>query len=103
MAIDAIAHGRAAALAIDQYMRTRRKAAWQENVFISRKDAFGEIPESEFLQVPRIERSTWPSSAWRNGSKSQVEVEVGFTEGQAAQRDGPLPGVRLRFRISTAN
>ena len=81
VAIDAIAHGRAAALAMDQYMRTGKTSspAWD---FLSSKEAFGEIPESEFLDVPRIEKEKMSELPVNERMRSQAEVEVGFTESQ---------------------
>jgi formate dehydrogenase major subunit len=88
VAIDAIAHGRAAALAMDQYMRTSKADGRQANVFISRKEAFGEIPESEFLHVPRIAKEKMAELPVEERIRSQVEVEVGFTESQALNETG---------------
>ena len=88
VAIDAIAHGRAAALAMDQYMRTGKADGRQANVFISRKEAFGEIPESEFLHVPRVAKEKMAELPVEERIKSQVEVEVGFTESQALNETG---------------
>ncbi|MGD0229756.1 MAG: molybdopterin-dependent oxidoreductase [Syntrophorhabdales bacterium] len=87
VAIDAIAHGRAAALAIDEYIREGRTAA-DVKEFLSRKDAFGEIPESEFADVARIEKEKMAELPPKERIKSQVEVEVGFTEAQVACETG---------------
>jgi formate dehydrogenase major subunit len=90
VAIDAIAAARAAAFAIDQYLQVgkqvgdaRFEAAAAE--FISRKEAFGRIPESEFLQVARIEKEKMAELPPAERIKSQVEVEVGFTADQVAR------------------
>jgi len=87
VAIDAIAHGRAAALAIDQYIRTGKTASPAKG-FVSRKDAFGEIPESEFLQVRRSEKEKMGELPVKERTGSQVEVEVGFTESQVINETG---------------
>jgi len=88
VAIDAIAHGRAAALAIDQYIRRDQADGGQAKAFISRKESFGEIPESEFLHVPRIAKEKMVELPVGERIKSQVEVEVGFTENQALNETG---------------
>ncbi len=87
VAIDAIAHGRAAALAMDQYMRAGRTSspAWD---FLSSKEAFGEIQESEFLDVPRIEKEKMSELPVNERMRSQAEIEVGFTESQAINETG---------------
>ncbi len=87
VAIDAIAHGRAAAFAIDEYIRTGKTASASKG-FVSRKDAFGEIPESEFLQVLRVEKERMGELPVKERTGSQVEVEVGFTESQVINETG---------------
>ena len=87
VAIDAIAHGRQAASAIDEYVRTGRTTS-PEREFISRKEAFGEIPESAFLEVPRIEKERMVELPAAQRIKGQAEVEVGFTEGQVVNETG---------------
>ena len=87
VAIDAIAHGRAAALAMDRYM-TGQTGIGITQPFISRKEAFGEIPESEFLHVPRIEKERMAEAPVEERIKSQAEVEKGFTESQMFRETG---------------
>ncbi len=87
VAIDAIAHGRAAALAIDEYIRTGRTTPAAKS-FTSRKEAFGEIPESEFLHVRHIEKERMNELPVKERTGSQVEVEVGFTESQVIKEAG---------------
>ncbi len=83
VAIDAIAHGRAAALAIDRYIQTG-KAGNGARPFVSRKDAFGEIPQSEFAQMKRIDKERMAEMAVGERVKGQAEVELGFTDAQVA-------------------
>ena len=59
VAIDAIAHGKIAANAIDHFVRSG-KAAGKEKEFISRKEAFGEIPDSDFADFARIRKEKMP-------------------------------------------
>ncbi len=87
VAIDAIAHGRAAASAIDEYIRTGKTSSAAKG-FVSRKEAFGEIPESDFLHVQRIEKERMNELPVKERTGSQVEVEVGFTESQVINEAG---------------
>jgi formate dehydrogenase major subunit len=87
VAIEAIAHGRQAASAIDRFVQTG-EAGCVEREFISRKEAFGEIPESAFLQVPRVEKEKMAELPAAERIKGQAEVEVGFTEGQVKNETG---------------
>jgi formate dehydrogenase major subunit len=57
--IDAIAHGRSAAEAIDGFLRTG-EVRKPEPEFKSRRDFFGEIPEWVFENVERNKRSVMP-------------------------------------------
>ncbi len=82
VAIDAIAHGHAAALAMDQYMRTGKTSEAVKG-FISRKEAFGDVPQSEFADLPHIAKERMHELPVKERIKSQVEVEIGFSEGQA--------------------
>jgi formate dehydrogenase major subunit len=82
VAIDAIAHGKDAAEAIDQFIRTGEiKLASRE--FLSKKDSFGEIAESEFVQFKILEKEKMPELHAEERIKSMAEVELGFTEEQA--------------------
>ncbi|OPY64623.1 MAG: putative formate dehydrogenase [Syntrophorhabdaceae bacterium PtaU1.Bin034] len=87
VAIDAIAHGRHAADAIDEYI-CKGKTTVEPRRFLSRKDAFGPIPESEFLQVTRIEKETMAELPVAARIKGQAEVETGFSKEQAFNESG---------------
>jgi len=87
VAVDAIAHGRAAALAIHRYLQTG-SAYYGAKPFLSRKEAFGEMAQSEFLQVKRVERELMAELPVEERIKSQAEVELGFTEAQVANETG---------------
>ncbi len=82
VAIDAIAHGKIAANAIDHFVRSG-KAAGKEKEFISRKEAFGEIPDSDFADFARIEKEKMPELPAASRAKSFEEVELGFSPEQA--------------------
>ncbi|MCX5812267.1 MAG: molybdopterin-dependent oxidoreductase [Proteobacteria bacterium] len=81
VAIDAIAHGRMAAESIDDFLRTGKMEPRQKE-FLSKKDSFGEIAESEFLPMAKIEKERMPELPVRERIQSLVEVETGFTEEQ---------------------
>jgi formate dehydrogenase major subunit len=82
VAIDAIAHGRMAANTIDQYMREgKAKTAGME--FVSRKESFGKLVESDFAQYPKAAREKMPELPVAERIKTLAEVEMGFTEMQA--------------------
>ena len=87
VAIDAIAHGRQAAFAIDEYVR-KGSTTSADKEFISRKEAFGEIPESAFAEVRRIEKERMAELPAAERIKGQAEVEVGFSEGQVMNETG---------------
>ncbi len=82
VAIDAIAHGKIAANAIDHYVRSGR-AEGQAKEFISRKEAFGEIPESDFAAFPEIKKEKMPELPAAERAKTFEEVELGFSPKQA--------------------
>jgi formate dehydrogenase major subunit len=82
VAIDAIAHGKIAANAIDHYIRSG-KAAGKEKEFISRKEAFGELPDSDFADFARIKKEKMPELPAASRAKSFEEVELGFSPEQA--------------------
>ncbi len=83
VAIDAIAHGKIAANAIDLYIRTG-KAAGKAREFISRKEAFGDIPDSDFADLTKIGKEKMPELPADERAKTFDEVELGFSGGQAA-------------------
>jgi len=82
VAIDAIAHGKKAAESIDEYLKTG-KVTSKNNEFISKKERFGELPESEFEDYPKIEKNKMPELDPKERIKSLDEVELGFTDEQA--------------------
>jgi formate dehydrogenase major subunit len=88
VAIDAIAHGRRAALAIDHYVTTGAAARSEVLGFLSRKETFGPIAESEFRDVLRVEKERMGELIPAQRISSLVEVETGFTEAQALSEAG---------------
>jgi len=82
VAIDAIAHGKIAANAIDHYIRSG-KAAGKEKEFISRKEVFGDIPDSDFSDFAAIAKEKMPELPAASRAKTFEEVELGFTPEQA--------------------
>ncbi|OPY76952.1 MAG: Formate dehydrogenase H [Syntrophorhabdus sp. PtaU1.Bin153] len=87
VAIDAIAHGRIAALMIDQYIQTGKPEP-HGKAFVSRKEVFGEIPESEFAHLKKIERERMPELPVAERIKNLDEVEVGFSVEQVRNETG---------------
>jgi len=87
VAIDAIAHGKIAANAIDHYVRTG-KAAGKAEEFISRKEAFGDIPDSDFADFPKITKEKMPELPAAERARTFDEVELGFSGDQAHQESG---------------
>ncbi|MCX5806637.1 MAG: NAD(P)-binding protein [Proteobacteria bacterium] len=81
VAIDAIAHGRMAAESIDDFLQTGKTKPRQKE-FLSKKDSFGEIAESEFLPMAKIEKEKMPELPVMERIQSLAEVETGFTEEQ---------------------
>jgi formate dehydrogenase major subunit len=82
VAIDAIAHGKIAANAIDNYIRSG-KAAGKKKEFISRKEAFGDIPDSDFSDFATIDKEKMPELPAASRAKTFDEVELGFRPEQA--------------------
>jgi len=82
VAIDAIAHGKIAANAIDHYVRSGQ-AAGKEKEFISRKEIFGDIPDSDFAHFSKIEKEKMPELPAAGRAKTFAEVELGFGDDQA--------------------
>jgi formate dehydrogenase major subunit len=82
VAIDAIAHGKMAANAIDRYVLSG-KAAGKAKEFISRKEAFGEIPESDFAALAKIAKEKMPELPAASRAATFDEVELGFRREQA--------------------
>ncbi|MBN2338007.1 MAG: molybdopterin-dependent oxidoreductase [Acidobacteria bacterium] len=77
--IDAIAHGRRAALAIDQYL-TCGEAVGPEPDFKSRRDFFGEIPGETFDNVEHEPRCRMPEREAAERVRDFREVETGLDE-----------------------
>ncbi|MCU0235477.1 MAG: NAD(P)-binding protein [Acidobacteria bacterium] len=82
VAIDAIAHGKIAANAIDHFVRTG-KAQGKPEEFISRKEAFGDIPDSDFSDFARLQKEKMPELPAAERAKTFDEVELGFSGEQA--------------------
>jgi formate dehydrogenase major subunit len=82
VAIDAIAHGKIAANSIDHYVRTA-KATGRKKEFISRKEEFGDIPDSDFSNFPKIQKEKMPELPAQKRAKTFDEVELGFSPEQA--------------------
>jgi formate dehydrogenase major subunit len=83
VAIDAISHGRIAAEAIHQYITTEEIRETPRG-FLSRKEDYGEIPESEFSSMKKIAKELMPELPVAERIKTFEEVETGFTGEQAA-------------------
>jgi formate dehydrogenase major subunit len=77
--IDAIAHGRTAALAIDQYL-TCGAAKGPEPDFQSRRDFFGTLPQWTFETVDRAKRSVMPEREACERVQDFYQVETGLDE-----------------------
>jgi formate dehydrogenase major subunit len=88
VAIDAIAHGRKAAIAIDHYVTTGAVTRPGDIGFISRKETFGSIAESELRHVLRVEKECVEVLLPAERISSLAEVERGFTETQALNESG---------------
>ena len=83
-AIEAIAAGRKAAHAIDEYVRTG-KARPEPTQFNSRKDAFRKITVEDLRDGARYARRPMPALAIDERLKSFAEVETGYTAGDMRQ------------------
>ncbi len=77
--IDAIAHGRSAAEAIDSYLRTG-KVEKPRKIFTSRRDLFGPIPERVYEDVARTKRHHQPELEMQKRRTTFEEVELGLPE-----------------------
>ena len=87
VAIAAIAHGKIAANAIDQYIQSGTATA-QNKGFISRKEIFGEIPDVEFADFPKIVKEKMPELNAGERIKTFTEVELGFSSIQTKNETG---------------
>jgi formate dehydrogenase major subunit len=77
--IDAIAHGRCAALSIDEFLRNGRVKK-HKATFVSRRDAFGPIPERMYDDVPHSKRHHMPEREGDERIRDFKEVELGLSE-----------------------
>jgi formate dehydrogenase major subunit len=77
--IDAIAHGRSAALAIDRYLATGEVIKPAPD-FQSRRDFFGAMPEWTFENVERTQRCMMPEREPAKRINDFVQVETGLDE-----------------------
>ncbi len=77
--IDAIAQGRLAAEAMDEYLRTGEKNK-KEPVFLCRRDDFGPIQERVYEDVVRVPRRKMPERAAEKRRKDFQQVEEGLSE-----------------------
>lgn len=82
VAIDAIAHGRRAAEAIDAYIGKGASEPVSRG-FVSRKESYGAIPEGEFLPMLKIPKERMAELPAAERIQSFAEVELGFTGEQA--------------------
>ena len=77
--IDAIAHGHRAADMIHQYLTTGAMQA-PEPLFISQREAFGQIPPRVYEDVERIPRHTMPERPAAERKHDFVAVELGLLQ-----------------------
>ncbi len=77
--IDAIAQGRGAAEAMDSYMLAGEVRGPGPG-FMSRRDAFGPLPDWTFEDVERIRRSIQPERDVRERIRDFAQVELGLAE-----------------------
>ncbi len=83
VAIDAIAHGKIAANAIDHFISSG-KAAGNPKEFISRKEAFGDISDNDFADFVKIAKEKMPELPAAARARTFEEVELGFSAAQAS-------------------
>ena len=81
VAIEAIAQGKQAALSIDRYIASG-KVRTPASEFYSCKDAFGELPDSEFEAFPRQKREKMPELRANERINTFAEVELGYSSAQ---------------------
>jgi len=79
--IEAIAHGKTAALAIDQYL-TVGKAVGADPEFYSSREFFGTLPEETFDGVCRHVRNIMPEREASERVRDFVQVELGLGKPQ---------------------
>ncbi len=75
--IEAVAAGRKAAYAIDNYL-TKDKAIPEPTTFDSRKDDYGEVTKTDLRYLEEIPRRKMPAISPDERENNFVEVELGF-------------------------
>lgn len=83
-AIEAIAHGRRAAWSILRHLLLDMDSDLGEH-FYSRRDTFGELPDSYFEKFPRHPRHPIPEITPAERRKSFAEVELGYSGEDAVE------------------
>jgi formate dehydrogenase major subunit len=81
-AVSAIGHGKKAANSIDTFLKTGTPAK-RNPKFYSFKHRFGTLPDSEFAQFEKVDRSKMPELKVIDRITNFTEVELGLTEEQA--------------------
>jgi len=77
--IEAIAHGRCAAEAIDQYLETG-EVRKRKKIFASKRDVFGVIPERMFEEVAHTKRHPMPEREAQERKDDFEQTELGLAE-----------------------
>lgn len=80
--IQAVAAGRRAAMAIDEFV-TRGYVRPSTEDYTCSRGTLEDLPRAEFEAIPKLERSTMPGLAPAARTGSFIEVETGLTEAQA--------------------
>ncbi|NMM30189.1 MAG: FAD-dependent oxidoreductase [Cellulomonas sp.] len=80
--IQAVASGRRAAMAIDEFV-TRGYVRPSTEDYTCSRGTLEDLPRAEFEAIPKLERSTMPGLAPAARTGSFIEVETGLTEAQA--------------------
>ncbi len=82
VAIDAIAHGRLAAVSIDHYLRENTLKS-EPFDFVNLKETFHQVTAAEYPEVEKSPRQKMPELDPAERIKSFEEVELGFSSEQA--------------------
>jgi formate dehydrogenase major subunit len=82
-AIASIAHGKRAAISIDEYLRTG-EAVKRNKPFLSFKHKFAEVSEHELAHFAKVPRTRMPELPEKQRIDCFDEVELGLTDEQAA-------------------
>ncbi|WP_149205380.1 NAD(P)-binding protein [Actinotalea subterranea] len=85
--IQAVAAGRRAATAIDEFV-TRGYVRPSEEDYTCSRGSLEDLPRAEFEEFPRLARATMPALAPAARVGSFIEVETGLTEAQARAEAG---------------